>query len=503
MQQAADESATEVPDAVEGAASVGSSPPSRKRRPRFGGIRVRMLFWSIASLAIAIVAAVIVVRQVLLAQVDGRIDDALEQEANELRRLADGRDPETGVSFDDDVRRIFQVFLERNVPNANETYLTFVGGEVFERTFRAPPYRLDLDPTIVSRLASLGATERGSVDTPVGAVEYLAVPLNAGGAARGVFVAAIFRDLEIEQVGTATQAAIEVGLITLLIGSLIAWRVAEGVLGPVSAVAASARRISSADLSSRLPVTGHDEIAGLATTFNDMLEKLEDAFETQRRFLDDAGHELRTPITVIGGHLELMGEEPEERRATLALVADELDRMRRIVSDLLTLAKAERTDFLAFEPVDLEVLTREVLAKAEALGPRDWKLGGVGRGIIIADRQRLTQAMIQLTQNAVQYTTEDQRIEIGSALRGAEATMWVGDAGEGISAGDLELIFERFARGRRRRAAEGAGLGLSIVRAIAEAHHGRVEVESKPGQGARFALVLPGDQPAGSPGGAP
>ena len=503
MQKAADNTPTEAPDAVADATTTESIAPPRERRPRFGGIRARMLFWSIASLAIAIVAAVIVVRQVLLAQVAGRIDDALEQEANELRRLADGRDPETGISFNDDVRRIFQVFLERNVPTANETYLTFVGGEVFERTFRAPPYRLDLDPTIVSRLARLSATERGSVDTPVGAVEYLAVPLEAAGAAKGVFVAAIFRDLEIEPVGTATQAAIEVGLITLLIGSLIAWRVAEGVLGPVSAVAASARRISSADLSSRLPVTGHDEIAGLATTFNDMLDKLEDAFETQRRFVDDAGHELRTPITVIGGHLELMGEDPNERRATLALVADELDRMRRIVSDLLTLAKAERTDFLAFEPVDLEVLTREVLAKAEALGRREWTLGGVGRGIVIADRHRLTQAMIQLAQNAVQYTAESEHIEIGSHLHGAEATLWVQDAGEGISSGDLELIFERFARGRRRRAAEGAGLGLSIVRVIAEAHHGRVEVESKPGKGARFALVLPSDQPAGSPGGGP
>ena len=273
------------------------------------------------------------------------------------------------------------------------------------------------------------------------------------------------------------------------------------MLGPVSAVAASARRISSADLSNRLPVTGHDEIAGLATTFNDMLDKPEDAFETQRRFVDDAGHELRTPITVIGGHLELMGDDPDERRATLALVADELDRMRRIVSDLLTLAKAERTDFLTFEPVDLEVLTREVLAKAEALGRRDWRLGGLGRGIVIADRHRLTQAMIQLAQNAVQHTSESERIEIGSRLHGAEATLWVHDAGEGISSGDLELIFERFARGRRRRAAEGAGLGLSIVRAIAEAHHGRVEVESKPGLGARFVLILPSDQPAHSPGG--
>jgi two-component system, OmpR family, sensor kinase len=138
-------------------------------------------------------------------------------------------------------------------------------------------------------------------------------------------------------------------------------------------------------------------------------------------------------------------------------------------------------------------------AKAAALGDRAWRLGGVGRGIVIADRQRLTQAVMQLAQNAVQHTRAGSEVEIGSRVVGAEAELWVRDAGEGIAPSDAERIFDRFSRGGRKRPSDGAGLGLSIVRAIAEAHHGRVELESAPGRGSRFAIVVPIDQPVGVP----
>ena len=226
-----------------------------------------------------------------------------------------------------------------------------------------------------------------------------------------------------------------------------------------------------------------------------MLDELEEAFDTQQRFVDDAGHELRTPITVIRGHLDLMGDDPEERRATLVLIDDELDRMHRIVNDLLTLAKAERADFLRLGPVDLAALTQEVHAKAAALGERDWRLGATAAASSIADRQRLTQAMMQLAQNAVQHTRPGDGIEIGSRVVGAEAELWVRDTGEGIAPGEADHIFDRFSRGGRRRASDGAGLGLSIVRAIAEAHHGRVAMTSEPGEGSRFVVVVPVDQP--------
>jgi signal transduction histidine kinase len=118
---------------------------------------------------------------------------------------------------------------------------------------------------------------------------------------------------------------------------------------------------------------------------------------------------------------------------------------------------------------------------------------------VIADRQRLTQAMMQLAQNAVQHTSAGDEIEIGSRVLGVEVELWVRDTGEGISPDEVERIFDRFARGGRKRASDGAGLGLSIVRAIAEAHHGRVSVRSRPGEGSRFVIVVPVDQPLVAP----
>jgi signal transduction histidine kinase len=261
-------------------------------------------------------------------------------------------------------------------------------------------------------------------------------------------------------------------------------------------VTGTARSISETDLSRRIPVQGRDEIGQLTTTFNEMLGRLETAFETQRHFVDDAGHELKTPITIIRGHLELLDEgDPEERRETVALVMDELDRMSRIVNDLLLLAKSEEPDFLGLETVDVEPLTDELQLKASALGARDWRVERRGRGIIVADRQRLTQAVVQLVQNAVDQTSDGDRISLGSAIENGEALFWVRDEGPGIPLEEQERIFQRFGRGTGARRAEGAGLGLAIVKAIADAHHGRVDLYSRPGAGALFTLVVPVEEP--------
>lgn len=462
------------------------------------GVRSRILLWYVALMTVAIVASVLVVRRVLTVQADSRIDASLVQETKELRDLARGRDPETGERFRGDVARVLEVFLERNIPVRNEAYVTFVNGRPYLRSSPyVTPYRLDQDPELVDRWAGLTTTERGRVsDTPAGAVDYLAVPLRSGDEVRGVFVAAFFRDLELEEIDPAVRGALGVGLATLLIGSLLAWRVAEGVLRPVRLVTGTAQSISEGDLTGRIEVTGRDEVARLATTFNEMLDRLEDAFATQRRFADDAGHELRTPITVIRGHLELLEEDPEDRAKTVVLVMDELDRMQRIVNDLLVLVKAQQPDFLDLQTVDVSTLTEEVHAKASAIASREWRLDEVGRGKVVADRQRLTQALMQLAQNAAQHTGDGDRISVGSVVSDRQARLWVRDAGPGIPLDQQEDIFRRFARGPGTRRSDGAGIGLAIVRAIAEAHHGRVELDSGPGRGSTFAVVIPTDQPA-------
>jgi signal transduction histidine kinase len=473
---------------------LAGGPAPTWRRKLFASIRSRLLASFVAVLALAAIGSVIVVRGILLQRLDERINRELVQEAKELRRLANGNDPDTGEPFGGRVKRIFDVFLERNIPSRNEALLTFVDGSLYARSRQVVPYQLDQDP-IAARWANLKKSDRGRVDTPEGAVEYIAVPLRRDGTSRGVFVAAIFRDLERAETDPAIVGAAVVGAVTLVIGSLLAWRMATKVLTPVKKVRDTALSISETDLRGRIDVEGEDEIAQLAATFNEMLDRLEDAFAAQRRFIDDAGHELRTPITIVRGQLEVMGDDPEDRRRTLHVVMDELDRMSRFVTDLLLLARAERPDFLNLETVDVSTLTEELRNKAHGLATRRWEVDQVGVGRIVADRQRLTQAIMQLAENATQFTEDGDSITLGSQVSNGEARFWVTDSGPGLSPEDQEYIFDRFRRGRGARRTEGAGLGLSIVKAIASAHHGRVELRSRPGEGATFTVVIPVDQP--------
>jgi signal transduction histidine kinase len=483
---------TAVPRPGEPAAERG-----RDRRVRWvpGSLRARIVAWFIGVLALMTLALVLVTYEVLLIRLDQRIDTELQQEAAELRRLASGRDPATGEPFGSRVERIFDVFLQRNIPSPNEALITFVAGEPYKRSALVVPYRLDEDPELVARWSRLARTDRSSVLTPVGRVEYLAVPVRVGLETNGVFVAAIFRDRLREDADSVVFAAGAVGLAVLLLGSLLAWRLADRVVRPVTALTRAARSISETDFSARIPEHGRDEVAQLASTFNDMLDRLERAFASQRRFVDDAGHELRTPLTIVRGHLELLGDDPDEQRETIALVTDELERMGRIVDDLILLAKYEEPDFLDFSAVELAELTDELLAKSSALAPREWVLEERGKGVIIADRQRLTQAVAQLAENAARHGEPGAPIVLGSSLGRGEARIWVRDRGPGVRPSERAAIFERFRRGAGRGRSEGSGLGLAIVRTIAEAHHGRVELESEVGVGSTFTIVVPVDQP--------
>ena len=460
------------------------------------GIRTRILVGFVLMLAIATVASVVVAREVLQSRLHERIDDDLAQEVKELRRIAAAKDPATARPFGQNVGRIFRVYFDQSSPSTGEVVLTFVKGSPFLRSRSlSVSYRLDRDALLVSHWKGLAEPERGSVDTPAGRVEYLAAPMKGDGRVLGTFVVAAFTDVLQHPYNDAALATGVVGLAVLLVGSLLAWRMAESVLRPVRTLNQTAQSISETDLTRRIEVRGHDELADLATTFNAMLDRLERTLSSQRRFLDDAGHELRTPITIIRGHLELIEDDPEEREATQALLLDELDRMSRMVNDLILLSKAERPDFLTLEPVEVSGLTDELLAKASALGTRDWLLDAHGEGVVMLDRQRVTQALMQLAQNAVEHTNEGDRVSIGSAVGAGEARFWVRDEGPGIAPADQARIFDRFERRGTRKPSGGSGLGLSIVRAIAEAHGGRVELLSGLGMGALFTIAVPVDGP--------
>jgi two-component system OmpR family sensor kinase len=272
---------------------------------------------------------------------------------------------------------------------------------------------------------------------------------------------------------------------------MAAW-VSGRLLSPLRTLRETADEIGETDLSQRLPVTGNDDLTALTRTFNGMLDRLEGAFVGQRQFLDDAGHELKTPLTVLRGHLELLDTgSPGEIAETRELLLDETDRMSRLVGDLLLLAKSDRPDFLRLRPVDLQQLTADLVAKACGLGDREWTLDGSADAKVLADEQRLTQAVLQLADNAVKHTPDGAAVAIGSSYDGSAFRMWVRDTGPGVPSEDRAHIFERFGRAAVPPGDEGFGLGLSIVGAIARAHGGTVTVEDADPPGARFVITLP------------
>jgi two-component system OmpR family sensor kinase len=479
------------------ATTIDAEPPRQSGAARlFRSARTRILASVLGLLVFSTAASLLVDRALLLDQVGERVDDTLTQEVRELRRLVeDGRNPTTGRPFGTDVAAIFRVFLRRNVPNEGEEFFTFVDGRPYSST---APDRLGRELLAkLPGLATVNQTRRDDVALSSGEARYLAVPIVIGGRQRGVFVVTAALAREEEQVTDALRTTAIVSLMVLVLASGIAILVAGRVLAPVRQLTDTAQAITESDLTRRIPVEGTDELAELAATFNAMLDRLEEAFATQKDFVGDAGHELRTPITVIRGHLELLGDDPGEREEIVELVTDELDRMARMVDELLLLARAQRPDFLRLEYVDLDVLTEELMAKGQALADRRWELDAIGTGRLTADRQRLTQALMNLMRNAVEHTSAGDRVALGSSLDGGYARLWVEDSGPGVPPGDQARIFERFARGRDSRpASDGAGLGLAIVKAVAEAHAGWVTVDSEPGRGASFGVVVPVEPPS-------
>jgi len=450
-----------------------------------------VLAWFVLLLTLATLASVLLLREVLINRLDHNVEYGLRREAEQLRRLASGPDPETGEPFGRDVEQLFRAFLRSKVPSSGEAFSTLVDGRPFLST--AAPYDLATDRDLAARWSSSSEADRAGIESPAGPVEYLAVPVvSADGDHRATFVVARFVRAERADVDATVEVAGAIIGLLLLLATGLAWAATGRALGPVRLLTETARTLSDTDLSRRIPPQGSDEIGELTRTFNAMLDRLEHAFGSQREFLQDAGHELRTPITIVRGHLELMGDDPQQRRETLALVLDELERMSRLVDDLLLLARAQRRDFLRVDDVDVAQLTQEATDKAVALAPRAWRVDGIADGVARADRQRLTQALVQLASNAVHHTATGDEIGLGSRADGRVLSLWVRDTGRGVPAAEAEHIFERFARGRSaRRRSDGAGLGLPIVRAIAEAHGGHVTLDSPTGEGATFTLVLP------------
>jgi two-component system, OmpR family, sensor kinase len=478
--------------------TVPSDPPSR--RWRLTRARTRIIGWVLLLVLVALAVVTLVTWRLLVRGIDERMVEALRFEVDEFAELtAPGINPRTGLPF----RTVDEVIGEAiayNLARPNEKFLGYVDGGYRTQSRQEPgrPEVLARDPAFAALVATVDTPRSGTYESPVvGEVRYLAIPVTLqNDPARGVIVAAYLADAERAAADTAAQLMLGVGCVTVLGAGAAAWLVAGRILRPLRDVAETARTITDTDLSGRIPDAGEsDELGDLVRTVNAMLDRIDSGVAAQRRFLDDAGHELRTPITIVRGHLEVLDPtDPGDVRATVALADDELDRMNRMVSDLLLLARSEQPSFLHVERVDVAALTAEIAGKVGRLGDREWVLESAARVDAQLDPQRITQAVIALADNACRHTRPGDRIGLGSQLTGGWLRFWVSDTGPGVDAADRDRIFERFARGSTAaRRSDGAGLGLSIVRAIAHAHGGQVLLDSAPGRGATFTLELPAD----------
>lgn len=463
-------------------------------RPKRSGVSVRTRITAAIALlvALALTGSGAVVYLIEHERNRDQALDEVDQEVEEFITLQEkGIDPRTGEPFDG-VVPLLETFLARNVASPTEFFLAWYDGEPLPGQDAG---YVD-DPEFRDIVAELTATDGDRLaKSPVDGEEILiavqTVQFENDDRVGAFVVVQELDELDALLIDTMRTYAV-VAFLSLLMVLVIAWWQSGRLLSPLRTMRATAERIGATDLSQRLPVKGHDDITALTYTVNGMLDRLEATFVSQKQFLDDAGHEIRTPLTVLSGHLELLDPaNPEEVEATRLLLLDEVERMARLTRDLILLAKTDRPDFLTIEGVDLSELIETLVAKARALGDRDWQHDGAPAVRADMDAQRITQAVLQLADNAVKHTQDGDAIAIGAALAGGHIQIWVRDTGPGVPPADRDRIFERFGRSVVAENDEGFGLGLSIVRAIVTSHGGTARVEDAPSGGARFVLSLP------------
>ncbi len=461
-------------------------------------VRARITASIAVLLLIALSGAGVIVYAIGYSDINDTVQDEIEQEFDELDAFLRRYPPPTAGQAPDSLEERLRNFLRNNVPDDQEILVGWVNdgpelriaGDDVEDA--AKPMSVDPEFLAATRRVVAGETSVAWIELPSYGDVLIAAQRVQQGETEGALVIATFMDLRREDFVTTMRTYAVVALFSLLaITGLAAWQSGR-LLAPIRVLRETAEEISESDLSLRLPEVGNDDITALTRTFNAMLARLETAFVGQRQFLDDAGHELKTPLTVLRGHLELLDPADEEEVAeTRVLLRDEVDRMSRLVGDLILLAKHDRPDFLTPAAVSVERLTHTLHAKARALADRDWTLESVGEGIAHLDEQRITQAVLQLADNAAKHTADGDRIGIGSGVVDGTVSIWVSDCGPGVPPQMRSHVFERFGRAAVVPGDEGFGLGLSIVKAIVEAHGGSVRSEDAEPQGAVFIIEIP------------
>ena len=439
-------------------------------------------------LVVALAVVLLVVGQLFVGQLSRSLDRDLGEEIPEFSAAAAQRAPtETLAAFTQ------RYVLTHTVPSGPALIIELNGSPPV-----TSPGALRGVPEVESWLMHPPA-ETTLTTVTVGAQQFrlLGSPIKLDGRPAGVLIAsASLVGLQAQAREIVALTGLEAGLALLitLIGTYLLLRRA---MRTVDRVAAAARNIKHDQLDLRLDYRGpDDEVGRLARTFDEMLDRIERAFVAQRQLLSETSHQLRTPLTVIRGHLEVLRrsryQDPAETEETVALVLDELTRTVTLVDQMLLLGRVLEPGSLDEEEVDLRSFMADLYDAAQALAPRRWSLAAGPDVVIRVDPSKLRGALLNLVDNAVKATAPSDFISLEARVDGG-IVIAVSDGGRGIPPEEQDRLFDRFARSGDRRA-RGAGLGLAIVRAVAEAHGGRASLESTPGVGTVVRIVLPPDR---------
>ncbi|WP_214466607.1 sensor histidine kinase [Microbacterium flavescens] len=475
-------------------------------RPIPARVRILAAILAVACVGLAIVGSVTFLVQ--RERVVHEVGERLEMQVKSLQTVADpvenAAEPETGeatatqaIDLQDfkTVEDFLYAAVSQLVPGRNEASVAILDGAPRFKPATLSGFDISRDQELIDRAVADtadGETTVGTAATDEGSLRYIAIPVQMEGDSRkGVYVRAVDIGAELEPVTAAMATYIIAALVVLAAIGVVGWFVTGRLLSPIRLMRETADAITIADLSPRLSTQGNDDISDLSRTVNSMLDRIEGSVDVQRQLLDDVRHELKTPITIVRGHLELMnpgdaGDAASAREIGIA----ELDRLARLVEDIDQLAAAEGDSYV-MRDVDLSALTARVGELVAVIPQHAWTVEAHAQGVVRGDHDRLLQAWLQLADNAAKYTPAGTPIEIGSSLDAAGARLWVRDHGPGIPPASRSRIFRRFDRAHGKRSVGGSGLGLAIVDAITKGHGGSCAVTDTPGGGATFTIHLP------------
>lgn len=454
----------------------------------FASTRVRILAWILVPVGFLLTTLIGTLSFLVLSENAREIDQHLVREANELNLLAQGSiDPVTGRSFSS-AQSLLTLYIARTVPDPAETMFIVVNGVVTERTADEPEVRLERDEEFLEIVNETRTLTLGDFETEAGNARYIVAPVFSEQDS-GALVAVIFSDSYSAPVVELLTRFALIAFFALIAVGTVGWIVAGRVMQPITLLRKTASQVAGDDLSRRIDISGgSSELDQLAREFNTMLDRIEQAFESQSRFVDDAGHELRTPLTIVMGHFDLMEADPKQRKSSMPIIKDELRRMSRLVQDLQTLTKSSSPRFLSRHVVDLDLFAEELTDKAKVLGVSGLEVTAQSSAYNF-DPERITQAVLQLIENSRKHAGSDVsvkvRLEVEDCLR-----VSVEDSGPGVRSEDLTSLFLPFFRAKGKVDLEGSGLGLALVQAIAHAHGGEVTASKSELGGLKVTLEI-------------